>query len=205
MTNRIEIQLDASQLRQHLDRLMDALNDSRPMMAGIAATLAAQTELAFQDQGPGWEKLKPATVRARERMGRGPEPILQVTNALARSITTRSGPGFARIGSNVPYAAIHQFGGTIERAPYGGKLRLRSDRQGNLLRRGKNGKLATFAREKDSRRGKAHKNYVERQYEVKAYQIQIPARPFLPVGRDGKLTPTALEAVMETLTRMLSG
>lgn len=202
MANRIEIQLDDSQVRQRLDQLMGALADSRPLMAGIAAELAAQTELAFQDQGPGWAKLKPATIRAREKAGKWPGQILQVSNALARSITTRSGPDFAQIGSNVPYAAIHQFGGTIERAPYGGKLRLRTDRKGNLIRRGKNGKLATFAKEKGA---KAHKNYVERQYEVQAYQIHIPARPFLPVTRDGRLTPNALEAVMEVLQRALSG
>src|SRR5690606_10681095 len=110
MANRIEIQLDDSQVRQRLDQLMGALADSRPLMAGIAAELAAQTELAFQDQGPGWAKLKPATIRAREKAGKWPGQILQVSNALARSITTRSGPDFAQIGSNVPYAAIHQFG-----------------------------------------------------------------------------------------------
>lgn len=205
MANRIEIQLDDSQLRQRLDQLMGALVDSRPLMADIAAELTAQTELAFHDQGPGWEKLKPATIRARQQAGKWPGPILQVSNALARSITTRSGAGFAQIGSNVPYAAIHQFGGTIDRAPYGGKLRLRTDRKGNLLRRGKNGKLATFAREEGSKRGKAHKNYVERQYQVQAYQIHIPARPFLPVTRDGRLTPSALEAVMAVLNRALAG
>lgn len=202
MANRIEIQLDDSQVRQRLEQLMGALADSRPLMAGIAAELAAQTELTFHDQGPGWEKLKPATIRARQQAGKWPGPILQVSNALARSITARSGADFAQLGSNMPYAAIHQFGGTIDRAPYGGKLRLRTDRKGNLLRRGKNGKLVSFAREKGA---KPHKNYVERQYEVQAYQIHIPARPFLPVSRDGRLTPNALEAVMGVLNRALSG
>lgn len=206
MANRIEIQLDDHLLRQRLDQLMGTLADSRPLMAGIAATLAAQTGQAFQDEGPGWEKLKPATIRERKRLGKWPGPILvRSAGGLAASISTDSGPNFAVVGTNKVYAAIHQFGGTIDRAPYGGKLRLRTDHQGNLLRRGRNGKLVTFARERDSKRGKAHKNYVERRYEAKAYQIKIPARPFLPLTPAGQLTPRALEAVMDVLNRMLSG
>ncbi|RHW21889.1 phage virion morphogenesis protein [Pseudomonas jilinensis] len=202
MANRMDIQIVDAPVRQRIDQVLSVLTDSAALMHGIAQELGAQTELAFQDQGPGWPQLKPATVKARARIGRGATPILQVTNALARSITTQAGADFAQVGTNMPYAAIHQFGGTIERAPYGGKLRLRTDRQGNLLRRGKNGKLATFAREKGPR---AHKNYVERRYEVKAYKIEIPARPYLPVTADGQLTPKAAEAVMGILSGFLVG
>ncbi|MEX6661538.1 phage virion morphogenesis protein, partial [Pseudomonas aeruginosa] len=57
----------------------------------------------------------PATVAAREAKGRGPHPILQVTNALARSVTTWADRNEAGIGSNLVYAAIHQFGGDAGR------------------------------------------------------------------------------------------
>ncbi|OPD94222.1 phage virion morphogenesis protein, partial [Pseudomonas aeruginosa] len=56
-----------------------------------------------------------ATVAAREAKGRGPHPILQVTNALARSVTTWADRNEAGIGSNLVYAAIHQFGGDAGR------------------------------------------------------------------------------------------
>ncbi|WP_458022016.1 phage virion morphogenesis protein, partial [Pseudomonas aeruginosa] len=70
---------------------------------------------AFMDEGPGWPQLSPATVAAREAKGRGPHPILQVTNALARSVTTWADRNEAGIGSNLVYAAIHQFGGDAGR------------------------------------------------------------------------------------------
>lgn len=203
MANRIEIELDDATVRARIDQILARVTDSSVLMRGVAQELATQTELAFQDQGPGWEKLKPATVKARSRIGRGATPILQVTNALARSITTQAGADFATVGTNMPYAAIHQFGGTIDRAPYGGKLRLRTDRKGNLLRQGSEGhaaNLAVFAKEKGAR---AHKNYVERRYEVKAYKIEIPARPFLPVTPAGRLTPKAADAVMEMLLKVM--
>ncbi|WP_260331085.1 phage virion morphogenesis protein [Pseudomonas aeruginosa] len=47
--------------------------------------------------------------------GRGAHPILQVTNALARSITTRADRDQAQIGSNLSYAAIQQLGGQAGR------------------------------------------------------------------------------------------
>ncbi|HHG5551017.1 TPA: phage virion morphogenesis protein, partial [Pseudomonas aeruginosa] len=53
---------------------------------------------------------------AREAKGRGPHPILQVTNALARSVTTWADRNEAGIGSNLVYAAIHQFGGNAGRS-----------------------------------------------------------------------------------------
>lgn len=52
----------------------------------------------------------------------------------------------ASIGSNVKYAPIHEYGGTFKRVLLAGSVRLTTDRAGNLLRQGKNGKLAIFAR-----------------------------------------------------------
>lgn len=202
MANRVDVQIVDAPVRERLHELLAVLTDATPLMQAIATELVAQTELAFQDQGPGWPQLKPATVKARARKGRGATPILQVTTALARSITSQAGADYALVGSNEPHAAIHQFGGTIERSPYGGKLRLRTDRKGNLVRQGKNAKLAVFAKEHGPR---AHKNYVERRYEVKAYKIEIPARPYLPVTADGQLTPKAAEAVMGVLGLFIAG
>ncbi|RUI34553.1 phage virion morphogenesis protein [Pseudomonas aeruginosa] len=115
MTNRIDIQLHDQALRQRLADLLRAVTDTLPVMRSIAAELLAETEFAFMDEGPGWPQLSPATVAAREAKGRGPHPILQVTNALARSITTRADRTQAQIGSNLVYAAIQQLGGQAGR------------------------------------------------------------------------------------------
>jgi len=202
--DRIELQLDDAQVRRRLGEVLDVVSNPTQLMAAIKVELLSQTEQAFQDEGPGWAQLSKATLRSRARKGRGAHPILQVTNALARSITGESGADYALVGSNLVYAPIQQLGGTIKRAAYGGKLRLRTDRKGNLLRQGTEGRarnLAVFARE----RGKAHANYVERRYEVAAHEITIPARPFLPFDENRRLKPSAASAVMAILTNMLTG
>lgn len=201
MTNTIEITLDDAALKARLNGLMQTLTHTQPMMAALAAELAAQTELSFKDEGPGWPQLKPSTVTStvKRRGGkrrRGAHPILQVTNALARSVTTRSGADYAQVGSNLAYASIHQFGGVIKRKGKAGTVRLRTDAKGNLLRQRGHSNLATFARS-------SHKRYTERSYQGKDYTIKIPARPFLPVEKDGRLKPRALDAVMGVLQQFI--
>lgn len=195
MTNTIEIKLDDAALRARLNGLMSALANTQPMMASIASELAAQTEMAFTDEGPGWPQLKPSTVKRRGSA----HPILQVSNALARSVTTQSGADYAQVGvgSNLSYPAIHQFGGTIKRKGKAGSGRLRNDAKGNLLRQSGHSNLAVFANSK-------HKRYSERNYQGKDYSIEIPARPFLPITADGQLKPTALDAVMGVLQQFLT-
>ncbi len=193
MTNTIEIKLDDAALRARLNGLMSALANTQPMMASIASELAAQTEMAFTDEGPGWPQLKPSTVKRRGSA----HPILQVSNALARSVTMQSGADYAQVGSNLSYAAIHQFGGTIKRKGKAGSVRLRTDAKGNLLRQSGHSNLARFAKS-------THKRYIERNYQGKDYSIEIPARPFLPITADGQLKPTALDAVMGVLQQFLT-
>nr|WP_306441232.1 phage virion morphogenesis protein [Methyloversatilis sp. XJ19-13] len=157
----------------------------RPLMRAIAGTLESETEKSFAAQGrPAWLGLSPRTLKKR---GAGAK-ILQDTGRLAGSVASRYGRDFASIGSNVAYAAIHQFGGTINRAPYSSSVRLRTDAKGKLLRQSTNSKLAVFA--KDS-----HRRAVSRRYTVGAYGITIPARPFLPADKDGRLQPAAARAI----------
>ena len=95
-------------------------------MRAMASELLAQTELAFADEGPGWPQLKPATVNARK--GRA-HPILVLSNALARSITSASGRDFAQVGANVPYAAVHQLGSRDGHTPARPFLPITAQRQ----------------------------------------------------------------------------
>lgn len=56
-----------------------------------------------------WEKRKKDTEKDK---GRG---ILMKTGRLRRSVRANPGPDMARVTSNVPYAAIHNEGGTISK------------------------------------------------------------------------------------------
>jgi len=78
------------------------------------------------------------------------------------------------IGSNVEYAAIHEFGGVI--------LRLKTDAHGNLVRQAGTAHLAIFAR-KDNKRVR------EVKATVGAHDINIPARaPFMTGIKEMKPT-----------------
>ena len=100
-----EISLDASSLEHGLGQLLKNATHPRPMMKAIAAELLSITEDNFESESWGGQKW-PANARGGK--------ILQKSGQLAASIHTASGSNFARIGTNKPYAAIHQFGGTIE-------------------------------------------------------------------------------------------
>lgn len=73
-----------------------------------------------------WEPLRPATIEHRQKIGKWPGKILQVRGQLAASITPQVDRFSVTLGTNLPYAAIHQFGGqagpgrkvTIPARPY---------------------------------------------------------------------------------------
>ena len=101
----LEISLDDGDLQRGLGQLLRNARHPRPMMRAIAAELLSITEDNFESESWGGQKW-PANARGGK--------ILQQSGQLAASIHTASGSNFARIGTNKPYAAIHQFGGTIE-------------------------------------------------------------------------------------------
>jgi len=119
-------------------------------------------------------------IQAQHLSGPTTDSSLSVrTNRLRGSINASKavilGTGVAStIGSNVVYAPIHEFGGVIQRTVKAGSVKLRTNKQGEILRGGKNGKLAIFA-------GARHKLFKEVKFAGgKNYTITIPARA--PIG-----------------------
>ena len=110
----IDIELDDREVRRALRRIAGALADPSPAMRAIATRLADRAEDAFETQAsPGgmpWPALKPATERARNKSGHVPITILQRSGALVRSILADWSPTEAVAGTNLVYAATHQFG-----------------------------------------------------------------------------------------------
>lgn len=190
----IELTISSSELQSYLGGLVQRLTDARPLFAGIAQELATQTELIFQDEGPGysatnanikgrgtasggWPQLAPKTIKQRGTA----HPILQVTGALARSFTTDFGDDFAALGSSNPYAAIHFFGGQINMPARSQQAYFNQDKK-----TGEVGKL--FVKKKKS-------NFAQ-WVTIPAYTINMPARPMMPVDKNGELTPRAADAIM---------
>lgn len=108
VTPELRIRLDKQPVSQALIRLQAALpigGDMSPAMRGLAQILKSGAQLRF-------------------RAGRGPDGIawrptrrggqtLRDTGRLRNSITSAFSDSTATVGTNVIYAAIHQFGGVI--------------------------------------------------------------------------------------------
>lgn len=108
MNDFVRIIVDDSQLLGALRSLEIAGGDLTPAMRKIAGTLTNVVEENFEAEGrPRW---KPS-----ERAASEGGVTLQKSGRLAASISTGHDATSAQIGSNVEYAAIHQFGGKAGR------------------------------------------------------------------------------------------
>ncbi|MBV4469921.1 phage virion morphogenesis protein [Pseudomonas siliginis] len=116
----LTIELTSQHLQQTLHHIEDAIGDLTPLMQSIAAELASQTEENFEHEGrPEWPELSDVTTEKRAKHGHWPGQMLQASAAgLAASITTHATESSAMVGSNKPYAAMMQFGGTQENFPH---------------------------------------------------------------------------------------
>ncbi len=183
------IEVNDRQVKAGLKALQSNLADLRPAMAGIGQTLVTATDLSFRGQkdpwGKAWTQLKAATLRARRKgKGKGGAKILRDTGRLANSINYRADKTSVRVGTNVVYAAIHQFGGTIDRAARTGTVYFRQNKSGTVG--------SKFVK-------KAHSNFAQDTH-IGAHRITIPARPFLPI-RNGSvdLPPDTLDDILDVV------
>jgi phage gpG-like protein len=124
-------------------------------------------------------------IQARRLTGQGPFPVEEhrlgvKTSRLRTSLrwspaqTDESGAVVGAIGSNVIYAAIHEFGDVINRTTKPGNVLLRTTKKGALLRQDGHPNLARFG-------SKRHKLVKQVSYQGgKQYTITIPARA--PIG-----------------------
>lgn len=100
----ISVTIDDSAVKSLFGRIGRRLSDSTPLMRIIGETIRSSAERNFTAAGrPRW---KPSA-RAAADGGQ----TLSLTGRLRRSITVEAGNGWAAVGTNVAYAAIHQFGG----------------------------------------------------------------------------------------------
>lgn len=152
----IEIKLDAKQLEQSLGKLLANARNPRPIMAGLAQELDNLTKENFANEAWGnqkWQKSKAASEEKRK--------TLYKTGDLHDLTNPSHSQTYARIGSNLKYAAIHHLGGTIaaKNHPY---LMVPV---GNGFR--------------------------------KVKKVTIPARPYLPVNKDGNIQQGGEERLLQ--------
>ena len=155
-----------------------------PAQAVVAQMQSLPTRV-LQDIAAAMKKENQFTVshiQAEHLTGQGPFPVEQHklgvrTNRLRSSVRATdpviSGQTIdSAIGSNVLYAAIHEFGGRINKPARQAKVRLRTDARGNLVRQLGNSNLAMFARS-------THKRAKESTVTIGKHSIEMPERaPF---------------------------
>lgn len=157
------VRIDAPDLARALAGLRAAGADLSGLMEEIASHLEATTQRRFETEaGPGGQPW-PASARAREEGGQ----TLTDTGRLRASITREVSADALAIGTNVVYAAIHQFGGTIQHPA----------RTVTVYRHVK-ARMDQFSDWRFVKRKNA--NYAET-HEVPAYSVDMPARPFLGI------------------------
>ena len=102
-----------AKLKQKAERLLDL----KPYWQLVGMYVQKQTTRERFDkeqtpEGSKWKPLAPATVKRRlKRHKTGNMKILQDAGHLRRSIKYEAGSYYVKIGSNLKYARIHQFGG----------------------------------------------------------------------------------------------
>jgi phage gpG-like protein len=158
------------------------------MKVTYAISGAAQAEGALRAQGSA---VTDAAVNAVKRLTLELQAYVQSdklsgqvlhvrTGNLRNSINSQfgyeGGQFTGRVGTGIQYAAIHEFGGTIQRHLKPGVVRLRTDAEGNLLRQGE-GRLANLA--VFAKRSHADSRVRAVAYEGKDYTIVMPMRSFL--------------------------
>lgn len=135
-------------------------------------------------EGRPWQALAPSTVRARKGQA---HPILRRSGHLSRT-HLRATEQEAVVGSNLPYAAIHQYGGEVRREARRATLHFRT------YRRGRHRGRTLFAR--------ARRATSSREVQMGPVTVRIPARPWLH-GRDGSVPRAWLQRLAAVAARQM--
>jgi phage virion morphogenesis protein len=109
----LTVSIDDREVLAAFSKILDAMEDTTPLMATIGDGLVGSTHRRFitntDPQGNAWAALNAEYERTKSKKYK-----LVESTRLRGSITRWAGRDEVRVGTNVPYAAIHQFGGTIK-------------------------------------------------------------------------------------------
>ncbi len=186
------IRIDDAELSRGLAELQTRLVRLRPVLNDIGEQLLNSTRERFRSEsapdGSKWTPLSRRYAARKARKGRS-KTLLQLNGYLFGSLTYQASDTEVRVGTNRPYARVHQFGGAIAVSPRSGSLKLRTDARGNLLKRGN---LAVIA-------NRRNKRFTVRDYVRSGFVVNIPARPFLGISQDDRVS------IRLTVARYLEG
>lgn len=152
------------------NRLVAALRKMPTRMLRLAGAEARAYFLgAFEKQawdGTNWAARRPEQPNGNKRPSNKQRNLLVKTGTLRRSVRVIAMPGEVRVGTDVPYAKIHNEGGTINHP--GGTPYIFTGKKGKVRR--------VFIRATTAARRESNGDYVKR---TEPHGITIPARPFI--------------------------
>lgn len=118
---KIDIRYDDAEVRRGLNRLLRASRDLSPAMREIAGHLVDSASENLRRQaapdGTPWAPLAERTLAERRRDPFDVRRILERSGDLFTTIQGEHGKRHAAAGTDIAYAAIHQFGGRPGMAP----------------------------------------------------------------------------------------
>lgn len=146
------------EVQSALAKLAQQVRNKDPVLDAIGGELLKRVQLNFRNsqspEGVPWAPLK-------KRAGK---PLLNTTR-LRNSITCEVNGDSVNIGTNVIYAAVHNFGGDIQHA---------ARSQQAYFKKGKDGITNKFV--------KKNRSNFSQWVTIGAHSVTIPARPFLPTN-----------------------
>lgn len=162
----LRLSIQEGELEQFLQRFERRLANTVEINRRIGETIVGLTDDRFKTQtdpeGQPWQDLKPRTWQRKRKTG-GILKILQEQGTLRDTIVYEADGQGVSIGSNLPYAVIHQFGGTVQQRARSGFLGYKLGRDGRPGNRFAKRKSADF----------------EQPVQYRAREFEIPARPYL--------------------------
>ncbi|MBR0962250.1 phage virion morphogenesis protein [Bradyrhizobium japonicum] len=151
-----------------LGELIARLDDPTAVYESIGLALAKSThhrwDQGITPSGSPW----PKSLRVIKHGGK----TLMLSARLYRSIATNASRTGVEIGTNVVYAAIHQFGGVVNKDARDAVLHFKVNKRTGTWRFAKANKRATLAQKR----------------RIGAHSVRIPARPFLGLDQDDPRT-----------------
>ncbi len=109
----ISVTISDAGVRRGFEQLARLMTNTRPVMAAIGTELVASTHMRFVTQtdpdGQAWQALN-----SEYAEGKRNSRILTESGRLRDSINSRPSNDQVLVGTNVIYAAVHQFGAVIQ-------------------------------------------------------------------------------------------
>lgn len=190
----IRIEVADAEVAAGIQRLVDTGRDLRPAFDAIGAALLFSTQRRFEAKagpdGAAWAPFAPSTLK-RMPESRRPGELLRDRGRLYGSLTFAADSGSVEVGTNVVYAAIHQFGGDIVRPERQGSATFIVAAEGAATAKDgrRVGSRLRFARASTRAESKHTKAFT-----VPEHTIRIPARPYLGISEADKVEILAILA-----------